>query len=35
MTMPLKVRISSPWVREQVRTHGGRLFIVERLSVVG
>jgi hypothetical protein len=35
MADPIKVRISSPWVREHVRTHGGRLFIVERLSVVG
>jgi hypothetical protein len=35
MVEPLKVRISSPWLREHVRAHGGRLYIVERLSVVG
>jgi hypothetical protein len=35
MTAALKIRISSPWLREHVRAHGGRLFVVERLSVVG
>ena len=32
---PRHVRISSPWVRAHLRANGNRLYIVERLSVVG
>jgi hypothetical protein len=33
--MPATVRLSSGWVKEHIRAHGSKLFIVERLSVVG
>ena len=33
--MPRSVRLSSDWLKAHVRSHGSKLFIVERLSVVG
>ncbi len=33
--MPKTFRLSSEWVKAHVRAHGSRLYIVERLSVVG
>ncbi len=30
-----RVRLSSGWVKRHVREHGGTLYIVDRLSVVG
>ena len=30
-----RVRLSSAWVKAHVREHGAKLYIVERLSVVG
>lgn len=33
--MPKSFRLSSEWVKAHVRAHGGRLFIVERMSVIG
>jgi hypothetical protein len=30
-----KARLSSEWVKAHIRAHGSKLFIVERLSVVG
>lgn len=31
----LAIKLTSDWVRSHVRSRGGRLYIVERLSVVG
>jgi hypothetical protein len=33
--MSRTVRFSSDWVKAHMRSHGSKLFIVERLSVVG
>jgi hypothetical protein len=33
--MARSVRLSSEWVKAHVRAQGSKLFIVERLSVVG
>ena len=33
--MPRSVRLSSEWVKSHIRSLGSKLFIVDRLSVVG
>jgi len=33
--MARAVRLSSEWAKEHFRAHGSKLYIVERMSVVG